>query len=354
MNVPSSPVSECGHSARGGGNRCGPAGLWAGGCPVPGLVLVALGVLAASRVQSATGSVPLIVASVVGGAVIGNLGLVTADTAPGLSFAAKTLLRAGIVLLGLRLSLGDISALGLPVLFVLIATVLVTFFAVRAIGRKLGLSPALSLLVASGFSICGNSAIASVSSVAESDEEEVAAAIGLVTLCGTAAIFVVPTLGTLFGLTDMQLGVWAGAGVQDTAQVVAVASAAGPAVLAIATAVKLTRVLFLAPIVAGLSLARSRSVDAPRGGRRPALVPLFVVGFIVAILARTTGLAPPAALDLGRVFEQHLLAAGMVGLGSSVRVQQLRRLGPRPLLLGLVAWLVVGVVSLGTLYLTGV
>jgi len=156
---------------------------------VPGLVLVALGVVTASTLHALVGGVPLIVAALLTGALIGNVGLATIEAAPGLSFASKSLLRAGIVLLGLRLSIGEISALGVSTLGIIVATVVTTFFGVQWIGRRMGLSDGLSLLVASGFSICGNSAIASVKGVSSADEEEVAAAIGLVTLFGTIAVF---------------------------------------------------------------------------------------------------------------------------------------------------------------------
>lgn len=318
---------------------------------LPGLVLVGLGVGMAAALHGVAGTVPMIVGAVLSGALFGNTGLVTAESQPGLAFASKTVLRTGIVLLGLRLSIGDVAELGPATLGVIVVTVSGTFFGVQRVGRRLGLSEGLSLLVASGFSICGNSAIASVKDVAEADDEEVAAAVGLVTLCGTLALVVIPALGSLVGLNDMQLGIWTGAGVQDTAQVIAVASAAGPAVLAIATAVKLTRVLFLAPIVAGVSLRSYRRGSDTRTGKRPAFLPLFVLGFLATMLIRTTGLLSVDVLDAGRQVEQYLLAAGMVGLGSSVNVMVLRRLGLRPLLLGAFAWLYVGTISLAAIWL---
>ena len=318
---------------------------------LPGLVLVGLGVVLAAALHGVAGTIPMIVGAVLAGALFGNTGLATAEVRPGLAFASQTLLRLGIVLLGLRLSIGDVAELGPATLAVIVVTVTGTFFGVQRIGQRLGLSEGLSLLVASGFSICGNSAIASVKGVADADDEEVAAAVGLVTLCGSLAIVVIPTLGSIFGLNDMQLGIWTGAGVQDTAQVIAVASAAGPAVLVIATAVKLTRVLLLAPIVAGVSLRNRRRGSVAGGGKPPALLPLFVLGFLVTMLIRTVGLLSVDVLDAGRQFEQYLLAAGMVGLGSSVKVTALRRLGLRPLLLGACAWLCVGTISLAAVLL---
>jgi len=315
---------------------------------------VFLGVCAAAALHHWMNAVSLMVAAVAVGALISNAGLSTNVSGPGLRFASKTVLRFGIVLLGLRLSFGDVAGLGVATLLVIVTTVAVTFFAVQFIGRKVGVTPGLSVLVASGFSICGNSAIASVQGVVQADDEDVAAAIGLVTLCGTLAILVVPSLGAALGLSDVELGVWAGASVQDTAQVIAVASAAGPAVLAVATAVKLTRVVLLAPIVAGIAVWRRRSqVDACAGERSPAVLPAFVVGFLVMMAIRSTRLVPDNLMDLTQAVQRYALAAGAVGLGSSVRVAALRRLGAKPLVLGVVAWAVVGGVSLLCIRLIG-
>lgn len=315
--------------------------------------MVAAGVFGSYVLSRWVAGVPIVVAAVVVGAAFGNLGLVAAQTTPGIAFASKTILRFGIVLLGLRLSVGEVVALGVRPLVVIIATVATTFFGVQHLGRKLGLGAGLSLLAASGFSICGNSAIASVRGVSDVKEEEVAAAIGLVTLCGTAAIAVMPWLGGLLDLSDVQLGVWYGASVQDTAQVIAVGSSVGPAVLAVATAIKLTRVLFLAPVVAGVSIWHRRG-SAGLGKASPAMVPLFVAGFVAALLVRSVGLVPAQALELGGSGATYALSAGMVGLGTSVRISALRQLGPKVVLLGVVSWGIVATVSLGVLVAVGV
>lgn len=320
----------------------------------PGLGIVALGLVLATLIDRAVNGVPMIVAAVLVGVVFGNSRMVGERADPGLAFSSRTLLRGGIVMLGLRLSIGEVVGLGFTTLLLIVVTVVSTFFGVQAVGRRLGLSEGLSVLVASGFSICGNSAIASVKGAADVEDEDVAAAVGLVTLCGTLAIVVVPMLGALFELSDGQLGVWTGASVQDTAQVIAVASAAGPSVLAIATAVKLTRVLFLAPIVVGVSAHRCRRSGSTSATARPAALPLFVLGFVAAIVLRSSNVLSDDVLDIGRHVEQWLLAAGMVGLGAAVRLSALRRLGVRPLLLGAVAWLMVGSISLACIMVLGI
>ncbi len=319
---------------------------------IPGLVLVGVGTLAALAVHQLFGGISTLLAAVVIGAILGNSNVASPDTAAGVSFAAKTILRVGVVLLGLRLSIDQVTSLGIQTVGIVVGTTGFTFFFVQWLGRRMGLSPSLSLLVGTGFSICGLSAIAAVEGSSDAEEEEVAAAMGLVTLFGTLAIFVIPALGAMFGLADQQLGTWIGASVHDTAQVVAAASARGPEVLAIAIAVKLTRVLLLAPIVAGVNLNRTRT-NPLSDGARPALVPTFVIGFIGMILVRTSGVLSEQWLSTGKALEGFALAAAMVGLGANVKIQRLRSLGPRPLLLGVLAWVVVASVSLGAIVVLG-
>lgn len=314
----------------------------------PGLVLVVVGLLGALAINAAVSSISVLVAAVVIGAAFGNLGVATPATRPGLRFAAKRIMRVGVVLLGLRLSVDEILDLGVPTLAVIVLTVFTTFFLTQLIGRAMGLSEGFCLLVGTGFAICGLSAIAAVEGASDSSEDEVATAIGLVTLFGTLAIFTLPVLGDVFGLSDQQLGTWVGASVHDTAQVVAAASTGGAAVLAVAVAVKLTRVMLLVPIVAGVNVRRSRSHGHLDGsGKRPPIVPLFVAGFMACVLLRTSDVLSDSVLSAGKTVEKLALASAMVGLGAAVDVRRIRQLGPKPLLLGVISWVGVASLSLG-------
>lgn len=310
----------------------------------PGLVLVALGTALATVVAGPIAGLSKLTAAVVIGALIGNSGLATPATTKGLAFAAKRLLRVGVVLLGLRLSMSDIFELGPRGLGVVVVTVTVTFFGTQWIGRRLGLSRDLSLLVATGYSICGASAIAAVEGATDAEEEEVAAAIGLVTLFGSLAIVILPLLSGPLGLTNEGFGAWAGASVHDVAQVVATASTAGAPVVAIAIVVKLTRVVLLAPIVAGVNIHRRNEREAV-DGKRPPLLPLFVVLFLGAVALRSTGWLSDDLISTAKDIEGWMLTAALVGLGAGVRIDRLRRLGHQPLVLGAVAWLMVAGVS---------
>lgn len=283
------------------------------------------------------------------GAVVANTKGVPARCEAGVKVAARSLLRLGIALLGLRLSLGDVAGLGASGLVVVGAVVTVTFVGTRWIARRAGVSDDLGLLVATGYSICGASAIAAMDGVVRADEEELAYAISLVTLCGTLAIFVLPLLASVVGVEGAAYGTWVGGAVHDVGQVVATAVHGGDDALAAATVVELTRVALLAPLVALIAIRARRRTPAPVGERRPPILPLFVVGFLVTIVVRSSGVLTVGCLDAAATVEKILLTAALVALGMGVDVRRLRRLGGRPLALGMIAWvLVAGGAAFGT------
>ncbi|WP_223165873.1 YeiH family protein, partial [Lentzea indica] len=175
--------------------------------PVPGLTLVAGGVTVAMVVSWLLPSVSALTAAVLLGAVVANVVPLAPSLGPGMKFAGRRLLRLGIVLLGLKLVVRDVLALGYGVLAVAVAAVVVTFVATRWLGRMLGVNDGLSLLIATGFSICGASAVAAMNGVREQDEQDVARALGLVTLFGTVAMFSLPALHPFTGLSPAAYGV---------------------------------------------------------------------------------------------------------------------------------------------------
>jgi uncharacterized integral membrane protein (TIGR00698 family) len=313
---------------------------------LPGLGLVTVGVLLAFGARELIDVSPL-VAAVVIGAVAANLGLARPMLQPGIAFAARSILRAGIVLLGLRLSFDEVRALGVLGAACVVAVVLFAFFGIQLVARRFGLSSGFGLLIATGYSICGASAVAAMEPLSGADEEETAYAIGLVTLCGTLSIFVLPVIGHAVGLSDEQFGFWVGAGVHDVGQVTATATAYSAASLATATLVKLTRVVLLAALVFGVGVAKRREAKRRQeaydhiSGKMAPIVPLFVVLFLGAIALRATGWLSDEALELAIEIDQVLLTAGMFGLGAGVDLRRLRRLGGRPLAVGLASWVVV-------------
>jgi uncharacterized integral membrane protein (TIGR00698 family) len=307
--------------------------------PLPGLVVVAAGTAVALVVPGLNPAT----AAVLLGVLLANSGLPLDALRPGLTLAGRRLIRVAVVLLGLRLSVPALTGLGAAGLGVVLVTVAATFGGTLLLGRRLGVPPARALLVATGFSICGASAVAAMEPVAGGDEEDTGVAVALVTLCGSLAILVLPLLRTPLGLDPVAFGSWTGASVHDVGQVVATAQQV-PGALSAAVVVKLSRVVLLAPLVAGVGLGRRRTP-----GPRPPLVPLFVLGFLAAVVVASVVTVPAPVLRVQDV----LLPAALLGLGSTVHLPTLARTGGRSLLLGLSSWLLVGTVAYAGVRLLG-
>lgn len=333
---------------------------------IPGVLVAGAAALVALGIHTFLPVVPLLTASVLLGMVAGQLPpfqrLAAGVLKPGLGMSAKRFMRIGVVLLGLKLSLVDIAGLGWVTLATTVAIVVVTFFVTLWLGKALGLTGPEPLLIATGFSICGASAIGAMSGVVKAKDEEQATPVALVTLCGTLAIFVLPALRGPLGLSDEQFGHWVGASVHDVGQVVATAQITGTSALAIAVVVKLTRVVLLAPMVAAAATIERRRLQTVSAGAgagaadttasRPPIVPLFVAGFIAAVLVRTLLPVPELVLDVADGVQTALLAMALFALGAAIRVRTLVTTGWRALVVGLVSWLLIAVLALGAVHLS--
>ena len=308
---------------------------------LPGLAVVAAIVVVSDRIPDYVSGTSALIWALALGALIANSGLMRPSWEPGIRVASRRILRIGVALLGIRLSLGTVGDLGLRTIVVIIGSLVLTFAATLLIGRLLGVSGPLTLLIATGTGICGASAIVAMETVSEANREEAAFALATVTALGTVAMVGLPFLRTPVGLNMTDYGIWSGASIQEVAQVVGATAGVSAVAPKIVTLVKLARVALLAPLVFGYAVSRGRS--------RPAgtpLVPLFVVGFIALAALRSTGiLSTRVVADLTRI-DILLLAAGMAGLGLGLELSRLRGLGFRPLLLGFASWFVIALVSL--------
>ncbi|MEE1617208.1 YeiH family protein [Brachybacterium sp. J153] len=320
----------------------------------PGLLL-ALGVAGGSMLLAPLlPGVSALVVAIVVGIVLANAVPLPEVLAPGLSIASKRLLRIGIVLLGLEVALGDLLALGAPMLLVVLAVVTLGILGTVGLGRLLGVERGLTLLIACGFSICGAAAVAAAAGVTDPEdehEERTITAIALVVLCGTVMIAAVPALAALLHLAPETAGLWAGATIHEVAQVVAAGGALGGGALAVAVVVKLARVVLLAPVIAVLGVQQRRA--GRTDGTRPPLVPLFVLGFLAMVALRSLVPLPTLALEAGSVLQTLLLAAAMFALGTGVRLRRLVQVGGRPFALAALSTLLVAGIGLGGVLLVG-
>ena len=315
----------------------------------PGLAAAAVGTVVAVAVNALVPQVSALTVAVLLGIAVGSV--LPPETRSGLAWVARKLLRLGVVLLGLQLGVQSVLGLGAGTVLAVVLTVVLTFAGTLLLGHLLGVGPGLSLMVATGSSICGAAAIAAMGSVSRTREEDVAAGVTLVTLYGTAAIAFVPLIGRGIGMTDAQVGEWAGLSVHEVAQVIAAASPAGAAAVGVAVVVKLARVLLLAPMVAGMGMWQRRS--GQDAGAHPPLVPVFVLGFLAMVALRSTGAVPAEVLSVASTATTAMFAAALFGLGTAVRLPVLLRTGRRALALGGLATALVGLVALGALAALG-
>jgi len=332
----------------------------------PGLGLALAAFALAVLISFLVPAIPTLTACVVLGILFAALpwrGSIRAEVKPGLAIAARRLLRIGVVLLGFKLSLVNIAELGWLVLGMIVAIVVITFFFTWGIGRMLRLPGQQSVLIAAGFSICGASAIGAMAGVTRAKDSDTATPIALVTLCGTLAIALLPALRPLLGLDTAEFGMWVGASVHDVGQVVATAQIAGATALAVAVVVKLTRVAMLAPMVAlaGVVAARADRVQAAASAasdagepaadrgevKRPAILPLFVVGFLAAVLVRTFVPLSDGFLEVAAYGQELVLGMALFGLGASISIGNLVRTGGRALVVALISWAVIALLSYG-------
>ena len=279
----------------------------------------------------------------------------------GLRFCVQKLLRVGVALLGLRLSLEAVGTLGLMALPVVLMTIASALVIVALATRALGLPARLGTLIAVGTAICGNSAVLATGPLLGARDDEVSYAVGCVTLFGLVALLVHPFVAhALFEGSAQPAGMFLGVSIHDTAQVAGAGllyleQFGAPEALDAAMVTKLLRNLFLVAVVPGVALLhRGRGA----GVRRPKLsqaVPGFVLGFLALVVLRTLGDLGPlpfggllsaeawsGVLESGARFSGWLLVLAMAAVGLGTDLRSLRRLGVRPLLVGFVAALVVG------------
>jgi len=311
---------------------------------VSGLLAVGLVGFLSSTIGGVTSYVSSPVIALLVGFLLSNAGLTGSWAQPALQFAAGPLLKLGIALLGFRLAFSEISQIGSYVgICVVIFLVLIVFWGIRKIGSIAKISNSLVLLIAAGFSICGLSAIAAMKPLSGADDEEVGYALGLVTLFGSLSVVTLTLFQLIFDLGSSDFGWWVGLAVHDTGQVVATASIDSDKAIDVAVLVKMGRILMLAPILVGVSLLQNRG--RPDQTKRYRIIPIFIVGFIVAAALRSIDIFSVQALDVIGDVRSFLITSAMFGLGAGVRIKALSNLGGRPVFFGFVSWVTILVLA---------
>ncbi len=244
----------------------------------------------------------------------------------GIVFSGKILLEIAIVLLGAAVSIRTVAALGPILLIGIILVVAAAICSSYVISRGFGLAHKMALLIACGNSICGNSAIVAVAPVIGAEGDDVAAAIAFTAVLGVIVVLLLPLLVPILVLSLTQYGVLAGLTVYAVPQVLAATLPIGALSNQVGTVVKLVRVLMLGPVVLGLSLLMRRAGPKPKFFE---LVPWFIVGFLLVLLARSLGLIPKPLIIPLKNIAAVLTTISMAALGLGVDVRVVAQAGIR-------------------------
>ena len=308
---------------------------------LPGLVVTLLVALAAKLAEHAErmlfgrGWVESLVFAILIGVVVRSLFGLAPRYFAGVRFCAKTVLEIAIVLLGSSISAQAIGSAGGGLVAAIIAVVCISLFVSYHIGRALGLSNHLSMLVACGNSICGNSAIAATAPVIEAQSDDVAASISFTAVLGVLFVFVLPMLHVGLGLSATQYGIFSGLTVYAVPQVLAATAPAGTLAVQVGTLVKLIRVLMLGPVIFGLAVigGRARETKLPIAQ----VVPWFIIGFIAMMAACSFDLIPDVARAPIKTTSSFLTILAMAALGLSVDIRNVLHVGGRVVIAALLS-----------------
>ena len=335
------------------------------GAMVPGLLLA--GVIAAAATWLAqfpaikNNGLSALTLAILIGLVIGNTVYpsIASQCSSGIAFTKARLLRAGIVLYGLRLTFQDIGQVGMAGVVIDALVLSSTFLLAQWIGQKLlGMDKRTTLLVGAGSSICGAAAVLATEPVAKGRAEDVAVAVATVVVFGTVGTFLYPALfhwNAEYGwlnVSAQQYGVFVGSTIHEVAQVVAAGEAIGSQAADTAVIAKMVRVMMLAPFLLVLSMWLSRSdrksgvSDGQAGGK--ITIPWFALGFVLMAGFNSLDLLPKEVVNAGIQLDNALLALAMAALGLTTHIRAVRAAGTKPLILALAlfVWLLVAGLAL--------
>jgi uncharacterized integral membrane protein (TIGR00698 family) len=247
---------------------------------------------------------------------------------PGIDFAARSLLRAGVALLGLRVSVEMVARIGWPFVALIAASIAVIILGSVAVARRMGRDRAFGLLTGGSVAICGASAAMALASVLPSrptTERDLSFTVITVTAMSTVAMILYPALTAMLGLDAHQSGLFLGGTIHDVAQVVGAGYSVSETTGDLATVVKLIRVTMLAPVVLIAALALRRS--SAGAGTRPPLLPGFVAAFLLLAAANSLHLVPGIVTEAASVLSRAILVAAVAAVGMRTSLARLTDVG---------------------------
>lgn len=256
--------------------------------------------------------------------------------------------------MGGSLNIFQIARTGYESAWVMIITLTVALLAAYVIGRLLNVCNYLIALVGVGTGICGGSAIAAIAPIIKAHDDDIAFSMATVFLFNIAAVIIFPIIGHTLHLSDTGFGLWAGTAINDTSSVVAAAYSYSKPAGDYATITKLARTTMIIPIALGLAVfvsARRKSTVTTDSIRK--IIPWFILGFVAFACFNSVGIGPDYLPAYCANIAKFLIVVALTGIGLSTDLRNLIKIGPRPILLGLLVWASVAITSLMIQKLSG-
>ncbi len=275
--------------------------------------------------------------------------------APGIGFTAREVLRLGVALLGLRITIAQVAHLGWAPVLMMLASVVVTIVVSMVVARTLGFQSLFGLLTGGATAICGASAALALSSALPAHPQKEKATLFTVigvSALSTLAMIAYPMLARALDLSPTAAGIFLGGTIHDVAQVVGAGYSMSRETGDVATLVKLMRVATLLPVIVFATLL-TRARGAAEGGERPPLLPWFAVGFAVLVAINSTGFVPKAVQDFGGDLSRWCLVAAIAGIGMKTQLKELVTVGFKPVALMFGETLFLALLVLGMIKFAG-
>ncbi len=263
------------------------------------------------------------------------MGIFTGNPFPAKSkTATKYLLQGSVIGLGFGMNFTSVVAAGKDGFVFTMLTISAAIGLGFLLGKLFKVEKIISYLISVGTAICGGSAIAAISQVVEADEKDISISIGTVFILNAVALFIFPPIGEYFGLTQEQFGIWAAIAIHDTSSVVGAAAQYGNESLLIATTIKLARALWIIPMALLTSYIFKKQSNASS-------FPWFILFFVFASLVNTY-------VNIPEIIKTGILTLSKIGfsatlflIGTGISLKNIKAVGPRPLLQGIILWVVI-------------
>lgn len=317
---------------------------------LPGLLLTAVISALALHTGAQLHYVTPLIAAMAMGMVLRNAFILPSAYKLGIFYSMRQVLRFAVALLGVRITFEQIMGLGWEGLVIAIVPLTLTLLLTLLLGKVMKMDASQTLLIATGTSICGASAILTAGAITKSKEDSVIVAISSITIFGTISMLLYPVIHRLdlFHLTAEQYGFWSGASIHEVAQVIAAAFGGGDVSGEIGTIVKLTRVAALVPAAFVFSYLIVKGVLKKGGGSETAKVafPFFLLGFVGMVVLNSLEFFTPKAIRWIEFFDMFLLTMAMAGMGLETDFRRLMTVGYKPFILSILSTGIIAVISM--------